>query len=74
MVYYQSDVEVRAIIEVMIGHLASIPFEAQESSLEEINKLDHQLEETWVTGAFIWPAGWETAYPRKRYWWLYGHF
>ena len=74
MVYYQSDVEVRAIIEVMIGQLASMPIEAQESSLAEINKLDHQLEETWVTGKFIWPAGWEAAYPRKRYWWLYGHF
>ena len=74
MVYYQSDVEVRAIIEVMIGQLASMPIEAQESGLEEINKLDRQLEKKWVAGAFIWPAGWEAAYPRKRYWWLYGCF
>jgi hypothetical protein len=72
MAYYRSDVEVRAIIDAMLDHLDSLPTEAKVSVLREIGRLDHQLEKRWAAGEFIWPAGWEAAYPRQRYWWLYG--
>jgi len=72
MNYYRSDVEVRAIVEAIKSHQDIVPIEAEKSTLERIRELDHHLQENWVIGPFIWPAGWEAAYPRQQYWWLYG--
>jgi hypothetical protein len=72
MAYFRSDVEVRAIIAVILNQLPSIPIEPEESMLKEVDRLDRQLEKRWTPGGFIWPAEWEPAYPRQKFWWLYG--
>lgn len=72
MAYYKSDIEVRAIIEAMLDHLDSIPTEAETTIFKEVGTLDRQLKKRWIDGNFIWPNGWEAAYPRQKYWWLYG--
>lgn len=70
--YYRSDVEIRAIIQALLGHFAPLPSERKAPFLKELETLDHQLAERWVAGKFIWPAEWAPAYPRPAYWWLYG--
>lgn len=72
MAYYRSDVEVRAIVEVMLDHMIIIPTVAEDAMMREIGQLDRQLEKQWIAGNFIWPAEYEPAYPRQKYWWLYG--
>ena len=47
-------------------------WDAATGKRQPASRLDRQLEKRWTAGDFIWPAGWEAAYPRERYWWLYG--
>lgn len=74
LAYYQTDVEVRAIIEVLVDYLPPRPTQEEEFDLAEIGVLDQKLKQRWESGEFIWPVVWQPAYPLPTYWWLYGWF
>ena len=74
LAYYQTDVEVRVMIEVLLDYLPSLPTQEEEFALDEIDALDQRLKQRWETGEFIWPVVWQPAYLLPTYWWLYGWF
>jgi hypothetical protein len=70
--YYSSAVETRAMLAALLNKLESPPYRLDRRVLNELASFDRVLANFWEAGEFIWPVGWEDAYPRQRYWWLYG--
>jgi hypothetical protein len=70
--YYATTVESRALIEALINRLKMPPYQLEPSVLEELAAYDNNLRKRWKLGAFVWPEGWQPAYPKPAYWWLYG--
>ncbi len=71
--YYESAVEPRAMSEALIAQLRVEPYELQSELAQRLAMLDRELRARWEPGDFIWPEEWKPAYPREKYWWLYGH-
>lgn len=71
--YYETAVEARAMIEALLNQLRVSPYQLKEEAPQKLALLDRQLRQQWETGEFIWPKEWKEAYPREKYWWLYGH-
>ena len=71
--YYESAVEPRAMIEALTAQLRVQPYKLQPDVPQKLALLDRQLRQVWEPGDFIWPQEWQPAYPREKYWWLYGH-
>ena len=71
--YYESAVEPRAMIEALIAQLRVQPYKLQEALPQRLAALDRELRHVWEPGEFVWPQEWQPAYPRDKYWWLYGH-
>lgn len=69
---YATAVETRAMIEALIRRLQMPPYQLNDQSLKHLAVLDTTLRDRWRPGDFVWPAGWEAAYPRTEDWWLYG--
>lgn len=70
--YYESAVEPRAMIEALISQLRTHPYKLQEEAPRKLAVLDRELRQVWEAGEFVWPEAWTIAYPREKYWWLYG--
>lgn len=70
--FYAASVDVRAKIQALLNLLSNAPYRLPDELRQEVADLDAQLRNIWVDGDFVWPAGWEEAYPREPYWWLYG--
>ncbi len=70
--FYAASVDVRAKIQALLNLLANSPYRLPDELREEVAALDAQLRDIWADGDFVWPVGWEEAYPREQYWWLYG--
>jgi hypothetical protein len=70
--YYPSSVETRAMIAALIDKLQTDPYRLESDILSKIDLLDARLRQRWTGGEFVWPSEWQPAYPRDRYWWLYG--
>jgi hypothetical protein len=70
---YVNVVDTRVVIEAMVDKLQTPPYQLERQVLEELEVLDQNLSNRWQEGEFIWPAVWQLVYPRKKYWWLYGH-
>jgi len=70
--YYSSAVETRAMLAALLNKLESPPYRLDRRVLNELASFDRVLANFWEAGEFIWPEEWEDAYPRQRYWWLYG--
>lgn len=70
--FYATTAETRTMIEALIEKLKMPPYQLEPGVLEELGAYDNNLRKRWRTGEFIWPAGWEPAYPKREYWWLYG--
>jgi hypothetical protein len=71
--YYPSAVETRAMIAALVDRLRTPPYKAEERALEQLALLDQNLRRRWQPDDFVWPHGWEKAYPAAEYWWLYGY-
>jgi hypothetical protein len=70
--YYASAVETRAMLAALMDKLQSPPYKLDRRVLSELASFDRVLANYWASGEFIWPKEWAEAYPRQRYWWLYG--
>ncbi len=71
--YYESAVEPRAMIDALMAQLRVQPYQLQEEAPRRLAALDRELRQVWEPGSFVWPKEWQPAYPRDKYWWLYGH-
>lgn len=71
--YYESSVDTRGMIEALVTQLRVPPYELEDEVPQKVALLDRELRRIWDPGDFIWPQEWQAAYPRDRYWWLYGH-
>lgn len=72
MAYYRTEVENRVILELLLEALKAQSVGLEPDLVEQLASLDRRLRQRWETGAFIWLAEWQPAYPRSQYWWLYG--
>lgn len=70
--YYPTTVETRAMIEAIIDKLQADLSPLAPDLQSKMVQLDDKLRQRWVSGEFVWPSEWQPAYPRDRYWWLYG--
>lgn len=71
--YYSSAVDTRAMLAALIAQMRVNPYELDETVPEKLAFLDRELSRYWEGGNFVWPREWKPAYPREKYWWLYGH-
>ncbi len=70
--YYKTAVETRAMLAALLNKLESPPYRLDRRVLNELASFDRVLANLWEAGEFVWPETWAEAYPRQRYWWLYG--
>ncbi|MBI1877520.1 MAG: hypothetical protein HYR94_04695 [Chloroflexi bacterium] len=70
--HYSSAVETRVIIEDIFQKIYILSYDVEPHIAEKIEQLDLKLRQYWQPGNFIWPAEWQSVYPQKIYWWLYG--
>ncbi|MEZ4515640.1 MAG: hypothetical protein R3C44_01985 [Chloroflexota bacterium] len=69
---YSTAVETRAMIEALISRLQIPPYQMDKRHLQHLATLDTTLRDRWIPGEFVWPDGWQPAYPKSEDWWLYG--
>ncbi len=70
--YYASAVETRLMLAALLKKLETPPYQLDRRVLDELAAYDRVLANYWEAGDFIWSETWTAAYPRQRYWWLYG--
>ena len=70
--FYHSHVQSRAMIAALIAKLKRPPYEFDERVETHLATYDQVLKNYWVPGEFTWTDGWQPAYPKSEYWWLYG--
>lgn len=68
--YYPTQAHTRLAIELLLDELKGRP-EAAEF-VHRLVTLDERLRVDWMDGAFIWHSSLAHAFPRGRFWWLYG--
>jgi hypothetical protein len=71
---YATAVEARAMLHALTETLQTPPYQLDEQVPQRIEALDKRLRNEWQDGEFVWTEGMEPAYPRDRFWWLYGRF
>lgn len=69
---YASGVEVRTIMEALVGQLRVAPYRLDAVMEQRLAMLDVNLRKRLQEGEFVWDEVWEVAYPAGVYWWLYG--
>jgi hypothetical protein len=69
---YSTAVEARAMIAALTEFLQLAPYQLDDRILQRTALLDGRLRARWESGDFVWPDGWQDAYPRSEFWWLYG--
>ncbi|MCS7220727.1 MAG: hypothetical protein RML36_09375 [Anaerolineae bacterium] len=67
---YPAEVRIRTHIQLLIDHLGEhmIPAEV----LQQLRTLDCRLQLWFQPSDFIWASELVSAFPRERFWWLYG--
>ena len=68
--YYPAQAHTRLAIELLLNELSGRP-EAAEFQ-QRLFTLDERLRADWIDGAFVWSPSLAHAFPRDRFWWLYG--
>ncbi|MFQ5594642.1 MAG: hypothetical protein ACE5HA_10890 [Anaerolineae bacterium] len=66
---YRFEVHIRNRIALLIVELAD---DAPTEQSARIKQLDHDLQNIWAPGEFIFHSSLRDYYPPDRYWWLYG--
>ena len=70
--FYHSHVQTRAMIAALMAKLKRPPYEFDDRVEAQLATYDQVLKNYWIPGEFAWPNGWQPAYPKSEYWWLYG--
>lgn len=70
--YYSGIVDTRVVITSLIERLQTQPFKLESGIVDKVDALDKNLRARIDDHPFIWEPIWITAYPRDKYWWLYG--
>lgn len=70
--HYANVVDTRVVITATLDKLQEPPYQPAEKITQELAHLDQNLRNRWQAGEFIWPLVWKPAYPRDKYWYLYG--
>jgi hypothetical protein len=75
--YYPAQARTRLAIELLLDELVSNPLEGIHGSeaaelVHRLSALDKRLRDSWIDGAFVWHDVLSHAFPRERFWWLYG--
>jgi hypothetical protein len=69
---YGAAIEPRVMIAALVDKLSLPPWHLDEHIPQRLAILDQGLRRQWTPGEFVWPDGWQPAYPQDEYWWLYG--
>ena len=69
---YETAVEVRAMIEVIMMQLMMRPYQLDNRISQQVALLDGNLRRRFTKGDFVWEEAWQSAYPQTQFWWLYG--
>jgi len=69
---YANVVDTRVVITATLDKLQEPPYRPAVKIAQELAQLDQNLRNRWHDGDFIWPQVWKPAYPREKYWYLYG--
>ncbi|MEM7112976.1 MAG: hypothetical protein AAF614_11130 [Chloroflexota bacterium] len=69
---YETAVEVRAMIEVIMMQLLIRPYQLNDRITQQVALLDGNLRRRFTKGDFVWEEAWQSAYPQTQFWWLYG--
>lgn len=70
--YYATGVEPRAMLDALLDPLQLPPYRLDSDVPQRLIPLDRNLRARLVGDEFVWPAEWQAAYPRARFWYLYG--
>jgi len=70
--YYATTVENRVMLAALITYLQQEPYQFDENILADTAVVDQKLNVIWQSGEFVLSDVWQPAYPREKYWWLYG--
>lgn len=70
--HYGTAVEARVMIATLIDELSLAPYKLTPGTERQVSVADTQFRRLWVPGEFVWPDGWQPAYPEAEYWYLYG--
>jgi hypothetical protein len=68
--YYATESELRTLLDLLIDAAAGFGNVAPQQG--RLGLLDSQFRRWFQPGDFVWDAALEPAYPRDRFWWLYG--
>jgi len=67
--YYPARVHTRLAIELLLEELTGDP---TAEFTQRLFALDQRLRADWMDGPFVWHMTLAHAFPRERFWWLYG--
>jgi len=67
--YYPAQAHTRLAIELLLEELAG---DSATEFVRRLFALDQRLHADWINGPFVWHSALEHAFPRERFWWLFG--
>ena len=67
--YYPARAHTRLAIELLLEELAG---NSTTEFTRRLHALDQRLRADWIDGPFVWHIAMAHAFPRERFWWLYG--
>ncbi len=70
--YYATAVEPRVMLDALVEQLTSPPYRLESDVPQRLIPLDRHLRARQHGDDFVWPIEWQAAYPRDRFWYLYG--
>lgn len=70
--YYATAVEARLMLDLLLAELQLPPYRLSADAPQRLQPLDRNLRARLRGEELVWPADWEPAYPRSRFWYLYG--
>lgn len=68
--YYPAQAHTRLAIDSLVEELKNQPEMAEFA--RRLADLDERLRADWIDGAFVWHTALAHAFPKDRFWWLYG--
>ena len=67
--YYPAQAHTRLAIELLLEELAG---DSATEFMRRLFALDQRLHADWIDGPFVWHSALVHAFPRERFWWLFG--
>ncbi len=67
--YYPAQAHTRLAIGLLLEELAG---DSAAEFIRRLFALDQRLRADWIDGSFVWHTTLAHAFPRERFWWLYG--